>query len=137
MEIYRGEFETTASHWWWRPGWGPDSRYLTFHLTFGDEPALSEAAARYAEPLAAQPTIDPVPAEWLHLTMTGIGFVPNVPAGAIDALSERVLCEAADAVGRPGPLVLDTLFLGREGHLYRWRPLAERVLDLTGGETGR
>lgn len=115
MEIYRGEFERTASHWWWRPGWGPDSRYLTFHLTFGADPAVPDAARRHADLLGSLDGVDPVPAPWLHLTMTGIGFVEDVSEQAIAALSARVLDGFAAGLDGGAPLVLDTLFLGREG----------------------
>ena len=39
------DFTQTRSHWWWRPGWGPGARFLTFHLTFERAPELQATAA--------------------------------------------------------------------------------------------
>jgi len=35
-----------ADHWWWRPGWGPGTRFYTFHFTFQDQPVVREHAAQ-------------------------------------------------------------------------------------------
>ncbi|WP_454299796.1 hypothetical protein [Salana multivorans] len=114
MQIERGDFEQTRSHWWWRPGWGPETRYLTFHLTFGSEPALAEASRACAGVLASLDTMAPVPVDGLHLTMTGVGFAADISAETLAALSVRVLDDAAARADGGPPLVLDTLFLGME-----------------------
>ncbi|MEA4943536.1 MAG: hypothetical protein VB080_03770 [Propionicimonas sp.] len=115
MQVYRGDFERTATHWWWRTGWNPETRYLTFHLTFGAELAVAEAAQRYVGVLGALGNVGPVPQAWLHLTMTGVGFAAEVPPEAVESLSERILVDAASRADGSPPLVFDTFFLGREG----------------------
>lgn len=115
MEIYRGEFERTSSHWWWRPGWNEDSRYYTFHLTFGAEPSVAEIARLCSPVLEPMKNVGPVPEPWLHLTMTGIGFVPDVPEEVLTELSERVLTTAVDQIDDCSELVFETVFLGSEG----------------------
>ncbi|MFT3889095.1 MAG: hypothetical protein QM713_13155 [Arachnia sp.] len=115
MEMRRGEFEHTTSHWWWRPGWGPETRYLTFHLTFGSEPALAVPADRYAGVLGGLGRVDRVPPSWLHLTMTGVGHAAEVPDEALHALCSRVLDDAAGRADGQSAIVFDTLYLGRDG----------------------
>lgn len=114
MEIVRGEFEQTRSHWWWRPGWGPQTRYLTFHLTFGAEPALAEASGAVEGVLTSLDNMAPVPVTGLHLTMTGVGHAADVSDETVAALAVRVLDDAAARADGAAPLVLDTLFLGME-----------------------
>jgi 2'-5' RNA ligase len=65
-------------HWWWRPGWRPGRRFFTFHVTFDDQPEVQSLAASARAMLAALPGLDLVPAQWLHLTMQGIGFSDEV-----------------------------------------------------------
>ncbi|MFT3875837.1 MAG: hypothetical protein QM708_05365 [Propioniciclava sp.] len=115
MEIQRGEFERTTTHWWWRPGWGPETRYLTFHLTFTEEPALAATAERYSGVLNSLANLDPVPVPWLHLTMTGVGHAAEVSDEIVDALCERVLADAARRIDGQPPIVFDTLYFGRDG----------------------
>jgi 2'-5' RNA ligase len=85
-------------HWWWRPGWRPGRRLSAWHLTFGGQTVsrgqadLHRVVGAYQARLAELPGLDVVPAEWLHLTMQGIGFADEVDAGDL----ERVVA----AVGR-------------------------------------
>lgn len=74
-----------TEHWYWRPGWGPERRFYTWHLTFDDQPALHELVSTVQRELAV-PGLDPVPLEWLHLTMQGVGFTDEVAADDIDAI---------------------------------------------------
>lgn len=76
-----------ADHWWWRPGWAPGRRYLTWHLTFGDSGAACMAAERYRSVLRAFPGLDEVPDRWLHLTMQGVGFVDDLAPGTGDRVA--------------------------------------------------
>lgn len=115
MQLVRGEFERTASHWWWRPGWERGRRYLTVHLTFGVAPELVREAECYLPALSGRAGVDVVPVPWLHLTMTGIGFVDEMSPDALEEVALRVLGADATPSSGVGPLVLDTLFLGREG----------------------
>lgn len=77
-----------ADHWWFRPGWRPGRRFLTWHLTFADSPDLHRLAADYRKALAPLPGLDLVPDRWLHLTMQGLGFTDEVDPGDVDAIVE-------------------------------------------------
>jgi len=83
--------ETTQSmrdHWWWRPGWRVGRSFYTGHVTFNDQPAVHRLAADYAPVLNDLPTLDPIPARWLHLTMQGIGFTDEVNRADVDAIAD-------------------------------------------------
>jgi len=80
----------TADHWWWREGWWPGARYLTWHLTFQQDEVLHAHAAIYRELLGRFAQLDLVEDRGLHLTMQGVG-----PAADIDAASLAALIEAA------------------------------------------
>lgn len=113
MELRRLDFERTRDHWWWRPGWGPGARFLTFHLTFETAPELHAEAARLAPGLEALPRVDVVPIPWLHLTMTGVGFVEDVRADQLAALTDAVIHRAEGMA--TSPLVFDGIVLAAEG----------------------
>jgi 2'-5' RNA ligase len=81
-------------HWWPRAGWRPGRIALTWHLIFTGCAALAEHAAAYQRALAGLPGLDPVPAEWLHLTVQAVGWADEVPsptlAAVVDAVRPRV-----------------------------------------------
>ncbi|MEY2847959.1 MAG: hypothetical protein RI885_624 [Actinomycetota bacterium] len=109
----RGTFERTGNHWWWRNGWSPGTRYLTWHLTFEGESALHRAAERAGRTLADVTGVDVVPPEWLHLTMTGVGFAADLDAEAIESHAESVFARAAVLPAQL--LVFESVFLYEEG----------------------
>lgn len=74
------------NHWWWRPGWKVGIRFYAWHVTFEDQPAVAEIAARYQAELSTVRGLDMIPAQWLHMTMQGVGFVEDVPPDRVDAL---------------------------------------------------
>lgn len=74
-------------HWYWRPGWQPGARFYTFHVTWRDQPSVQELGAHARERLAGIPGLDPVPGEWLHLTMQGIGFAQEVSDADLRAIT--------------------------------------------------
>src|SRR4051812_5589617 len=76
-------------HWSWRPDWTASRPRWLWYLTFEHQPDVSAAAAPAAESLRATGA-DVVPPEWLHLTVTDIGFA--------DEVDEWTLQIAADAV---------------------------------------
>jgi len=96
-----------CDHWWPRPGWRPGRIALTWHLVFPDSPPLARHAAAYQRALDGLPGIDPVPAEWLHLTVQAVGWADEIPAptvaAVVDAVRPRVAALAPfDLVfGRP------------------------------------
>jgi 2'-5' RNA ligase len=95
-------------HWWWRPGWRVGRRAYAFHVTFdratvsgGDD--LRRLAAGYQAGLAGCSGMDPIPLQWLHLTMQRVGFTDEVrdhDAAAIAAAARRhcALLEPIDLV---------------------------------------
>lgn len=98
-----------ADHWWWRPGWGPGTRFYTFHFTFRDQPAVQEHAARAHAQLGGLPGLDLVPVQWLHLTTQGIGFADKVSDDdltAITSAARRRLATVAPVQVSVGPPVV-------------------------------
>jgi 2'-5' RNA ligase len=89
-------------HWWWRPGWQAKRHFYACHFTFGDQPELQDLVAEYQEAVRAVAGLDPIPVQWLHLTMQGIGFVDEVGADQI----ARFAAVAAEKLARiPAPVV--------------------------------
>ncbi|MEV7381894.1 2'-5' RNA ligase family protein [Streptomyces lydicus] len=80
--------ERMADHWWWRPGWKPGTRFLTFHLTFQSNPEVHRLAADYRHALASVDGLDLIPDAWLHLTTQGLGFVEELAAEEVEAIVE-------------------------------------------------
>ncbi|MGH3569963.1 MAG: 2'-5' RNA ligase family protein [Pseudonocardia sp.] len=66
------------NHWWPRPGWYPGRIVYTWHLTFQDDPELHRLARAYQNALHGLPGLHPVPTEWLHLTMQGLGYLDEI-----------------------------------------------------------
>lgn len=122
MELTPHTIDRTHDHWWWRPGWGPGIRYYTFHLTFEDAPDLHAAARSTAERLTAADAVGPVPTHWLHLTMTGVGFVDEVDADALEAVLDETFRRSAAVAAEP--LRFDRAFVYDEGVGLASRPAA-------------
>lgn len=117
----------TADHWWWRPGWGPGTRFYTWHLTFAQSPDVHRIAGQYRKALAPVGGLDLVPDAWLHLTMQGVGFTEQVEEGdllAILAAARRNLSEIG-----PFDIELDRPVFTPEA--IRWDPVpAQPVVAL-------
>jgi 2'-5' RNA ligase len=77
-----------ANHWWWRPSWPPDRRYLTWYVVF-DDPGLRTQVARMQAELADLDYLDPVPPDGLHLSVQGVAFTDEIPAWRVDALAAQ------------------------------------------------
>lgn len=82
-------------------GWRPGRRFLSLYLTFADAPEVAELAAHYQRDLDL-PMLDPVPAEWLHLTVQSIGFTDELPPGVADL----VAAAARSACSRISPFTM-------------------------------
>ncbi|MEZ0094545.1 2'-5' RNA ligase [Streptacidiphilus sp. EB129] len=80
--------QSMADHWWWRPGWSPGRRFLTWHLTFDGQDQVHRLAADWRGYLGRLPDLDLIPDRWLHLTMQGLGFVDEVKPEELDAIVE-------------------------------------------------
>ena len=73
-------------HWWPRPGWRPGRIALTWHLVFPHSTPLARHVAAYQRAFDGLPGVDPVPAEWLHLTVQAIGWADETPAATVSAV---------------------------------------------------
>lgn len=97
-------------HWYWRPGWRLGRSFYTWHITFADAPAVATLADEYAPALADLPEYDPIPLEWLHLTMQGIGFTDEVDRETADRVVELARARLASVPPVDvtiGPAVID------------------------------
>jgi 2'-5' RNA ligase len=94
--------DTMRNHWWWRPGWSVGRRFYTWHLTFEGQEDVHRLAAEYRSALASLGDIlTPIPDQWLHLTMQGVGFVGEAKEADVHAITDA----AFDI--QLGPAVLD------------------------------
>ncbi|MGF7234731.1 MAG: 2'-5' RNA ligase family protein [Frankia sp.] len=98
-----------VDHWAAHPGWRPGRTFYTFYLTFGGAPEVAELAAHYQRGLDL-PTLDLVPAAWLHLTVQGVGFTDEILAGDLATITDtaRRLCAPVPPITmtlRPAVLV--------------------------------
>ncbi|MET7606605.1 2'-5' RNA ligase family protein [Streptomyces avermitilis] len=103
--------ETMRNHWWWRPGWSVGRRFYTWHLTFEGQDDVHRLAAEYRSALAPLgDSLTPIPDQWLHLTMQGIGFVGETKEqdvySIVDAAQTRLASIPAFDV-KIGPEVRD------------------------------
>ena len=73
-------------HWWWRPGWRPGRPMYAWHVTFRDQPAMRDLAARGRDLLRDVPGLDLIPDPWLHLTTQDVGFSDEVSAADLAAI---------------------------------------------------
>jgi 2'-5' RNA ligase len=88
-----------SGHWWPRPGWRPGRIMLTWHLTFEHAPELHQFVTEYQRTLADLPGLNLVPAEWLHLTIQGVGYEDETPAEDVEAVIECVQERVAEVGG--------------------------------------
>ena len=103
--------DTMRNHWWWRPGWSVGRRFYTWHLTFEGQSDVHRLAAEYRSGLAPLgDALTPIPDQWLHLTMQGVGFVGEAKESDVLAITDaaRVRLAALPAFDlQLGPAVLD------------------------------
>jgi 2'-5' RNA ligase len=72
---------------WWRPGWRPGRRMYAWHVTFLDQPAVQDLAARARAVLRDVPRLELVPGPWLHLTVQDVGFSDEVSGDDLAAIT--------------------------------------------------
>jgi 2'-5' RNA ligase len=77
-QAFRG-LDRLADHWYWRPGWRPDRRYLTWYLLFDPDnyTDLGTLVADHQQHLRFT-YLDLVPADGLHLTVQGLAFADDI-----------------------------------------------------------
>lgn len=66
------------NHWWLRPGWTPDTRMLAWHLTFEGQADLHRLAKDAQRAVGGIDALEPVPPEWLHLSLATFGATTDV-----------------------------------------------------------
>ena len=109
-------------HWYWRPNWRPGRSFYTWHVIFPNDPVLTDMHAAYGRLVGSLPGITPVPVQWLHLTLQGIGFADKVPQSDLDPIIEaaqRRLEYFLTTKPQEGELVLLGEQLGRITELAR------------------
>lgn len=105
-------FDSMRNHWVWERGWRPGRAKYAFHLTWDEAPAV-EAVAMATSPVLAHFTqLDPIPVPWLHMTLTGIGFVDEVSGDALAAITDDVF-----SAWRPGTVTFDGMLVVHEAVL--------------------
>jgi 2'-5' RNA ligase len=104
------EETTTRDHWWWRPGWHLGRSCYTWHILVEDQSAIHEFAKQLQPALAATGVLGPIPLEWLHMTMQGVGFSDEVSEEDLNAIAAAVSARVAEVGPIPvtmGPPVVD------------------------------
>jgi len=109
-------------HWWPRPGWRAGRIALTWHVVFPEDSPLSRHAAAYQRAFGGLPGVDPVPPEWLHLTVQAIGWADEVPARTVAAVVDAVRARVATLA--PFELVFDRPRIYGEAAAIRAHPEA-------------
>lgn len=89
-------------HWWLRPGWLPDTRMLAWHLTFEGVAALHLRARQAQRALSGIAALDPVPPEWLHLSLADFGAAEDVTEDCV----RQGIKAAHEHIAAIGPLEL-------------------------------
>jgi 2'-5' RNA ligase len=84
------DHDTMTDHWWWRPSWQVGTRFYAWHITQQDQSEVLGLAQRYRDAVSTVDTLDPIPDEWLHMTMQGVGHVGDVNDAALDFVTLRV-----------------------------------------------
>ncbi|MGW4241169.1 2'-5' RNA ligase family protein [Nocardia sp. NPDC004722] len=105
------EAELTRDHWWWRPGWAQGRSFYTWHITFAPDSPARQLVTRAAPALAKIPTMAPVTADGLHITLQGIGFTDEVDRSDVEDIVEAarpLLAAHAPFTLHAGPPIVDT-----------------------------
>ena len=75
-------------HWYWRPNWRPGRSFYTWHIIFPEDDVLTDLHTAHQRLVDSLPGITPVPIEWLHLTVQGVGFTDKVPRSDLRPIIE-------------------------------------------------
>jgi len=87
---------------WQRPGWTPGRRSYHWMLIVPDGAADVRVLAATCQAAIAQPELDPVPLDALHLTVGRIGFTDEVTANTATDVAGEASAECHDL----GPIEL-------------------------------
>jgi 2'-5' RNA ligase len=95
-EALYADHEEQRDHWWWRPGWGVGTRFLTFHITLDEQPDLHDLMDAHASAVSAIPTLDIVPRTWRHITLQGLGHSRELDGAEVDQVCAAVSARLAE-----------------------------------------
>jgi 2'-5' RNA ligase len=124
------QLDRMRDHWWWRPGWRAGRRLYTWYVTFEDAAELHRLAAVHQRRIST-PTLDPVPAEGLHLTLQTVGFTDEVPDADVHAIAEQAGSRCARLA--PFTVTLGPTYADPETVLLRvalWDPVEQLRLTI-------
>ena len=96
-------------HWWWRDGWRPGTRYLTWHVLLDDQLELRAEVRAHQDALDGVEGLRAIPEHWLHVTTSGVGFAHEVTTSERDRLvdaARRALAGVPAVRGRAGSAVV-------------------------------
>lgn len=82
--------DSLSHHWDWRPEWHHDRPCLYWYLTFHTGAVAAAIGGEVLKALHAVPWLDPIPLEWAHVTLCDLGFVDEVPDGAVDCAFQEL-----------------------------------------------
>jgi 2'-5' RNA ligase len=80
--------DVLRDHWWWRPGWAPGRRRLAWHLTFAGQEPLLRLVRDCQSALDPIDALDPVPTQWLHLTLADAGPASTLADDDVSRLAD-------------------------------------------------
>ena len=115
-----------------------------WHVTFGDQQAVRDLAARAGNLLRDVPGLDLIPGPWLHLTTQDVGFSDEVSAAdlaAVTAAARSRLAAVPPAAVTIGPARVLDEGIGCDAHpAAALSPVRDAVRaaigDVQGRETG-
>lgn len=108
-EVASDEVARFRDHWWWRDGWGPGTRYLTWHVLLDDQPELRADVRAHQDALEGVEGLRAIPERWLHVTTSGVGFAHEVTTSERERLvdaARRGLADVPAVRGRAGSAVV-------------------------------
>ena len=88
--------ELLHDHWQWRPDWEVDRPYLLWYVDVQAPPGLADWLAETTARWRDEPVVDPVPLEWLHLTLDDVEFTDRMSPERTD----EVVAAARNALDR-------------------------------------
>ncbi|TDD47173.1 2'-5' RNA ligase family protein [Kribbella antibiotica] len=103
--------DEVRDHWYWRPGWRQGRSFYTWHITFRYAAALATLRSSYEPLLASMPELTPVPRQWLHLTLQGVGFADKLSPAELEDIVAATRCRLTSVAPfgvTVGPAVVDT-----------------------------
>jgi 2'-5' RNA ligase len=84
------DHDAMANHWWWRPGWQVGTRFYAWHITQDHQPDVHALVNQYREAVNTFGTLDPIPDQWLHMTLQGVGHVEDIDGPTLDRVTDAV-----------------------------------------------